>query len=173
MVQETKRTGANDGGVVMPEQNTNPFPALEGHKNADHTTFPKSSEPVATPVWYVIMVGKLYVRIAADSGKVKRIRNDGRVLLAPATVRDKPEGPTAEAGARVLGPAGVGREGDGAARAQVPDNAYHEPSDPHPRARRFGDHTGRRARMSAVTTRVYAPDPYSSGFFTDRRLSLV
>ena len=29
------------------------------------------------------------MRIAADSGKVKRIRNDGRVLLAPATVRDK------------------------------------------------------------------------------------
>ena len=117
----------------MPEQNTNPFPALEGHKNADHTTFPKSSEPVATPVWYAIMVGKLYVRIAVDSGKVKRIRNDGRVLLAPATVRDKSPKVRPPRRGRVLGPAGVGREGDGAARAQVPDNnAYHEPSDPHP-----------------------------------------
>ena len=83
---------------------TNPFPALEGHKNANLTTFRKSGVPVVTPVWYVVLDGKLYVRTGADSGKVKRIRNDSRVLLAPATVRGKQLGPESEARARILGP---------------------------------------------------------------------
>jgi PPOX class probable F420-dependent enzyme len=83
---------------------TNPFPALEGHKNANLTTFRKSGVPVVTPVWYVVLDGKLYVRTGADSGKVKRIRNDSRVLLAPATVRGKQVGPESEARARILVP---------------------------------------------------------------------
>ncbi len=87
---------------------TNPFPALEGHKNANLTTFRKSGDVVPTPVWYVVLDGKLYVRTGADSGKVKRIRNDSRVLLAPATVRGKQVGPESEARARILGP---GEEG--------------------------------------------------------------
>lgn len=46
----------------------------------------------------------LYVRTEADSGKAKRIRNDGHVLLAPATVRGKRIGPESEARARILSP---------------------------------------------------------------------
>ncbi len=83
---------------------TNPFPALEGHKNANLTTFRKSGVPVVTPVWYVVLDGKLYVRTGADSGKVKRIRNNRRAELAPSTVRGKTIGLTTEAEARVLGP---------------------------------------------------------------------
>lgn len=83
---------------------TNPFPTLEGYKNVNLTTFRKSGEPVVTPVWYVILDDKLYVRTGADSGKVKRIRNNPRVLLAPATVRGKRIGPESEARARILGP---------------------------------------------------------------------
>ena len=64
--------------------------------------------PVVTPVWFVVVDGKLYVRTGADSGKVKRIRNNPRVLLAPATVRGRRVGPESEARARVLGP---GEEG--------------------------------------------------------------
>jgi hypothetical protein len=48
--------------------------------------------------------GKLYVRTRTHSGKVKRIRNSGRVLLGPATIRAKQIGPVTEARARVLGP---------------------------------------------------------------------
>jgi uncharacterized protein len=81
-----------------------PFPTLEGHKNINLTTFRKSGEPVTTPVWYVVRDGKLYVRTGAGSGKVKRIRNDPRVRLAPATVRGKRRGPESEARARILGP---------------------------------------------------------------------
>ncbi len=46
----------------------------------------------------------MYVRTEANSGKVKRIRNDGRVLLAPATARGKRIGPESEARVRILGP---------------------------------------------------------------------
>lgn len=83
---------------------TNLFPALEGHKNVNLATFRKSGEPVVTPVWYIVLDGKLYVRTGAGSGKVKRIRNNPRVLLAPTTVRGKRIGPESEAKARILGP---------------------------------------------------------------------
>ncbi len=42
--------------------------------------------------------------MGAGSGKVKRIRNNPRVLLAPTTVRGKRIGPESEAKARILGP---------------------------------------------------------------------
>lgn len=83
---------------------TNPFPTLEGHKNINLTTFRKSGDAVPTPVWFVVLEDKLYVRTEAGSGKVKRIRNNGRVELAPSTVRGKTVGPTTEGEARVLGP---------------------------------------------------------------------
>ena len=86
----------------------NPFPTLERRKNANLTTFRTRGVPVVTPVWFVVVDGKLYVRTGADSGKVKRIRNNPRVLLAPATVRGRHVGPESEARARVLGP---GEEG--------------------------------------------------------------
>ena len=83
---------------------THPFPMLEGHKNMNLTTFRKSGNEVPTPVWFVVLEGKLYVRTEASSGKVKRIRNNGRVELAPSTVRGKTVGPTKGGEARVLGP---------------------------------------------------------------------
>jgi uncharacterized protein len=64
----------------------------------------RAADPVTTPVWYVVRDGKLYVRTGAGSGKVKRIRNDPHVQLAPATVRGKQLGLESEARARILGP---------------------------------------------------------------------
>lgn len=89
---------------MIETRSANPFPTLQGHKNINLTTFRKSGEEVPTPVWYVVLEDKLYVRTEAGSGKVKRIRNNGRVQLAPSTVRGKTVGPTTEAEARVLGP---------------------------------------------------------------------
>lgn len=48
------------------------------------TTFRKNGQGVTTPVWFVEREGKLYVRTGDRSGKVKRIRNDPRVQVAPA-----------------------------------------------------------------------------------------
>jgi hypothetical protein len=46
----------------------------------------------------------LYVRSERSAGKLKRLRNDARVLVAPCTVRGKPLGAPFEASARVLEP---------------------------------------------------------------------
>lgn len=57
------------------------------------TTFRKSGEAVATPVWVARDGDRLLVTTAADSWKVKRIRNNPRVLLAPCDVRGNLKGP--------------------------------------------------------------------------------
>jgi PPOX class probable F420-dependent enzyme len=49
------------------------------------TTFRRSGAPVATPVWIARDGDALVVTTIADSGKVKRLRNDPRVELRPST----------------------------------------------------------------------------------------
>jgi PPOX class probable F420-dependent enzyme len=53
-------------------------------------------------VWFGIGDGNVYVRTEAAVGKVKRIRNNPRVRVAPCTLRGKPLGSPAEGRARVL-----------------------------------------------------------------------
>jgi uncharacterized protein len=50
-------------------------------------TFRKSGAGVPTPVWFAEQDGVLYVRTIDDSGKVKRIRNNGGVQVAPCDAR--------------------------------------------------------------------------------------
>jgi len=45
-----------------------------------------------TPVWFVKDEGVLYVRTVANSGKVKRIRNNSHVRVMPCGVRGEPMG---------------------------------------------------------------------------------
>jgi uncharacterized protein len=80
------------------------FQALRGHKYCLLTTFRRSGDPVPTPVWFGLADGKLYFHSEATVGKVKRIRNNPRVRIAPCTVRGKPLGPPAEGRARVMAP---------------------------------------------------------------------
>jgi PPOX class probable F420-dependent enzyme len=72
------------------------------HKRALLTTFRRNGTPVSTPVWAALADGRLYVRSERVSGKLKRLRNDARVLVAPCTVRGKPLGAPFEAHARAL-----------------------------------------------------------------------
>ncbi|HVP21901.1 MAG TPA: PPOX class F420-dependent oxidoreductase [Anaerolineaceae bacterium] len=46
-------------------------------------TFRKNGAGVKTPVWFVEDGGTLFVRTGATSGKVKRIRNNHQVHIAP------------------------------------------------------------------------------------------
>jgi hypothetical protein len=50
-------------------------------------TFRRSGVGVATPVWFAEDQGVLYVRTIDGSGKVKRIRNNGSVQVAPCDSR--------------------------------------------------------------------------------------
>jgi len=49
-------------------------------------SFRKSGEGVKTPVWFAQEGETLYVMTMPFSGKAKRIRNDGRVNVAPCKV---------------------------------------------------------------------------------------
>ncbi len=59
------------------------FTTLRGHQYLNLTTYRKSGEPVRTPVWFAQEGDTLYLFTNGETGKVKRIRNSGRVLVAP------------------------------------------------------------------------------------------
>lgn len=86
--------------------NPHPFDALENHNYLSLTTYRKTGEGVPTPVWFARtggpLGGALYVFTDVESGKVKRIRNDPRVTLAPCDIRGRVRGGSIEAEARVL-----------------------------------------------------------------------
>jgi PPOX class probable F420-dependent enzyme len=67
-------------------------------------SFRRDGTPVPTPVWAAPAGRVLYARSERSSGKVKRLRNDARLLLAPCTVRGEPLGAPLEARGRVLEP---------------------------------------------------------------------
>jgi PPOX class probable F420-dependent enzyme len=56
------------------------------------TTFRRDGRAVPTPVWVVRDGDALAVWTVRDSGKVKRIRRDGKVTVAPCDVRGRPHG---------------------------------------------------------------------------------
>ncbi|MFD6279562.1 PPOX class F420-dependent oxidoreductase [Streptomyces sp. NPDC060209] len=68
------------------------------------TTYRKNGTPVATPVWAAVDGDVLYVWTRSDSWKVKRLRNDGRVVVTVCDARGRvAEGaPSAEGTARLL-----------------------------------------------------------------------
>jgi PPOX class probable F420-dependent enzyme len=77
--------------------------ALRGHKYAVLVTFRRNGEAVPSPVWFgVDERGRAYVRSGAHAGKVKRLRHDDRVLLAPSSLRGKPSGPAIRGRGRIL-----------------------------------------------------------------------
>jgi PPOX class probable F420-dependent enzyme len=56
------------------------------------TTFRRTGEPVSTPVWITPRGDRLVVVTEERSGKVKRLRNDPRVVLGPSDWRGTPKG---------------------------------------------------------------------------------
>ncbi|MFI5981897.1 PPOX class F420-dependent oxidoreductase [Streptomyces sp. NPDC051555] len=75
------------------------------------TTYRKDGTPVATPVWFVVDGGEVYIWTKSDTWKVKRIRNNGRVSVVACDVRGRsPQGATAlEGEARLLDDATLNR----------------------------------------------------------------
>jgi PPOX class probable F420-dependent enzyme len=85
----------------MPSQIPAP---IQGQKYISLTTFRKTGTGVATPVWFGEEDGKLYVMTISKMGKVKRIRNNPLVQVAPCTIRGKVTGDQFAATARLLPP---------------------------------------------------------------------
>ena len=61
--------------------------AFEKQAYLNLNTFRKTGTGVPTPVWFAERDGVLYVRTSDDTGKVKRIRNNGSVQIAPCDAR--------------------------------------------------------------------------------------
>jgi uncharacterized protein len=67
------------------------------------TTFRRDGSEVSTPVWVVSDDGRrLLVWTGSQTWKVKRIRREPRVLVAPSTLRGRERGPRAEGSARII-----------------------------------------------------------------------
>jgi PPOX class probable F420-dependent enzyme len=66
------------------------------------TTFKRDGTPVSVPVWCAADNGTLLVFSEADSWKVKRIRRDAHVRLAPCSARGTPRGPAVDADANLV-----------------------------------------------------------------------
>ena len=56
------------------------------------TTFKKDGTAVATPVWLARDGDRLVVVTEPSAGKTKRLRNSGRVLVAPCDMRGRVNG---------------------------------------------------------------------------------
>jgi uncharacterized protein len=68
------------------------------------TTYRRNGTAVATPVWHVVDGGELFVVTEVDTGKVKRIRNNGAVVVTVCDFRGRiaPGAPSAAGTARLL-----------------------------------------------------------------------
>jgi PPOX class probable F420-dependent enzyme len=66
------------------------------------TTFRRDGTPVPTPVWVGRDGDDVLVWTRSDAGKVKRIRNNPTVELAPCDARGRARGPSVTGTARIL-----------------------------------------------------------------------
>src|SRR3989442_744488 len=73
-----------------------------GQKYLNVESYRKNGAAVATPVWFAEDAGVLYIYSLSDAWKVKRIRNNPRVRVAPCDMRGKLKGAWVEARARIL-----------------------------------------------------------------------
>lgn len=85
------------GAVINPE-----LDRLARARYISLTTFRKDGTPVATPVWLVSEGGYLQVLTKATTGKVKRLRNNSRVTLAPCDARGGLQGDPVDATATII-----------------------------------------------------------------------
>jgi uncharacterized protein len=65
-------------------------------------TFKRSGEAMPSPINHGVADGKIYVRTDGSTGKVKRIKNNPRVVVVPSSLRGKPIGEAVAGTARIL-----------------------------------------------------------------------
>jgi PPOX class probable F420-dependent enzyme len=72
--------------------------ALSDEKYIRVTTFKKDGTPVPTPTWVVgLDDGTIGFYTSSTSGKVKRLRNDAKVVVQPSDGRGRPKPDTSPA----------------------------------------------------------------------------
>jgi uncharacterized protein len=93
---------------AAPNRPAGPSPAFPG-RYLSLTSFRRDGTGVPTPVWFVEAGGRLLVETDAASYKVRRIRRDPRVTIAPCTATGRLRGSPVPATAGLLPDAEVAR----------------------------------------------------------------
>jgi PPOX class probable F420-dependent enzyme len=86
------------------------FESFRDRKYLNLETFKKSGQGVKTPIWFAAdpstdLAGpqaKLYAYTIGNSGKVKRLRNNGRARIAPCDMRGNLLGDWVDAQAEII-----------------------------------------------------------------------
>ena len=86
-------------------QQTTVAPPVFSGKYLSITSFKRDRSGVATPVWFVQEAGRLLIETGANSGKVKRVRRNPHVLVAPCTATGRLLADPVPARAELLGDA--------------------------------------------------------------------
>src|SRR6478735_866547 len=104
--------GKNGGGsaVTAPAAALAPFVR---QRTILLTTYRRDGTPVGTPVSIAVEGNHAFVRTYSSAWKVKRLRRNPEVTIAPSTLRGTPTGPALRARARLLS----GAESEHAGRA--------------------------------------------------------
>lgn len=85
--------------MITPVQ---PLTSVKNDRYINLTTFRKSGEAVATPLWFAEHQGVLYAQTFPSAGKLKRIRHTARVTVASCTINGKTLGPQILGRARII-----------------------------------------------------------------------
>ncbi len=97
------RTAPRGAHEILDRPHTGSPEEVAAAKRTLVVSFRRDGTGVPTPVWAAAANGSFYVRTERTSGKVKRLRGDPRLLIAPCTVRGVPLGAALEAHGRLLG----------------------------------------------------------------------
>lgn len=84
-------------------QTTSPaLSQFDGENVVSVETYRRSGKPVRTPVWFLKEDDKLVVHTGGNSGKVKRIRGNSKVRVAPSKFRGEPKADYIDARAELV-----------------------------------------------------------------------
>ena len=75
---------------------------LDRQRYLSLATFRRNGRAIETPVWFALREGRLYVFTDGTSGKVKRLRANPRIRIAPCDVRGKLKGDWGEGEGRII-----------------------------------------------------------------------
>ena len=75
---------------------------IKSQKYISLETYRKNSQPVQTPVWFVIKNNLVYVVTRSQTGKVKRLKNNLQVKFALCTIKGKITGEWISGTAKIL-----------------------------------------------------------------------
>jgi uncharacterized protein len=99
-MDKMRHRSAFDVGATTPTGTD--FTGFDSTRQIVLVTFKRSGDPIPSPINHGVADGKIYVRTDASTGKVKRVRNNRRVVVVPCSLRGKPKGQAVAGVARIL-----------------------------------------------------------------------